>query len=170
MRHLFYFLFFSTFISAQSNDLFDIARSGSVKELMVFYNSNPDIVNHLNRNGSSMLILACYRGNKEVALFLADKVKDINYNSGQGTALMASVMSGNLQILEKLLSLKADTNQKDTTGKTALLYATFFNKNEIAKTLLKNGADINIKDDEGKKALDYAVTNKNTELIILLNK
>ena len=83
---------------------------------------------------------------------------------------MASVMSGNIQIVEKLLSLKADTNQKDTTGKTALLYATFFNKNEIAKTLLKNGADINIKDDEGKKALDYAVTNKNTELIILLNK
>ena len=31
--------------------MFDIARSGSVKEMMVFYNSNPDIVNHLNKNG-----------------------------------------------------------------------------------------------------------------------
>ena len=100
---------------------------------------------------------------------MADKVEDINYNSGMGSALMAAVMSGNLVLIDKLISLKADLNLKDIQGKTALIYAVFFNKNDIVKSLLKAGADKKIADNEGRAALDYANFNKNTELIILLN-
>ena len=164
---LFFLLFANT--QAQNLDVFSISRKGTLDKIQEIYLKNPQSINSISENKSSPLILACYRNNEAVALFLADKVEDINYNSGMGSALMAAVMSGNLVLIDKLISLKADLNLKDVQGKTALIYAVFFNKNDIVKSLLKAGADKKIADNEGRAALDYANFNKNTELIILLN-
>lgn len=167
IKVLFLLIVFS--VNAQVENVFDIARRGTIKQMEMMYKTNPDIINSVDGNKSSPLILASYKGNTEVAFFLADKVKDVNYNSGMGTALMAAVMSGNIQIVEKLIQKKSDLNGKDLQGKTALIYATFFNKNEIVKKLIASGADLKIKDNDGRSALDYANFNKNTELIILLD-
>jgi ankyrin repeat protein len=164
-----FFLFCSCTIQAQTQDIFDISRKGTLEEIKAVFSKNPESINSVTENKSSPLILACYRNNEAVALFLADKVADINYNSGMGSALMAAVMSGNEKIIEKLISLNADLNLKDNQGKTALIYAVFFNKNEVVKLLLKAGSDKKITDNDGRTALDYATFNKNTELIILLN-
>ena len=162
--------FFLAFLAnAQEKTVFDIARSGTLEEIQTIYKKQPEVINSINEKKSSPLILACYRGNEPVALFLAEKVKDINYNSGMGTALMAGVMSGNISILKKLIVSKADLNQADVQGKTALIYATFFNKNEIVRELILAGANKKQKDKEGKTAWDYASFNKNTELVILLD-
>lgn len=158
------------FGNAQEKNVFDIARKGTIQEIQNTYKKNPDLINAVDDKKSSPLILASYRGNTDVALFLADKVKDVNYNSGMGTALMAAVMSGNSAIVEKLIALKANLDLFDQGGKTALIYATFFNKNDLAKLLINAGADRNIKDIDSRTALDYANFNKNTELIILLQK
>jgi len=164
------FLLLSLFANGQEKNIFDIARKGTLQELQNAYKKNPDVINTVDEKKSSPLILACYRGNTEVAQFLAEKVKDVNYNSGMGTALMAAVMSGSNAIVEKLIQIKANLNLSDQGGKTALIYATFFNKNDLAKMLLQANADTNIKDIDGRTALDYATFNKNTELIILLQK
>ncbi|EKT4501901.1 ankyrin repeat domain-containing protein [Flavobacterium psychrophilum] len=165
---LHFLLLFTMFAKAQHKDVFQIARNGTLEEIESLYNSNHEIINTLNDQQYSPLILACYKGNVKVALFLAEKVKDINYNSTSGTALMASVMSGDINILKKLLEHNANVNITDKNQKTALIYACFFNKTEIAKLLLKAETNINHKDNDGKTALDYATFNKNTELIILL--
>jgi hypothetical protein len=162
--------FISFFTKAQKLNVFDVARNGTLTEMEILYKQNPEIINTVDDRKSSPLILACYRANVPVAIFLTEKVKNINYNSGMGTALMAAVMSGNITIIEKLISVKADLNQSDSSGKTALIYATFFNKNEIVKLLIQAGADKKLKDNEGKTALDFANFNKNTELIILLDQ
>ncbi len=164
------FLLFTFLAHTQVKNIFDIARKGNLQEIEEIYKKNPDVINSIDEKKSSPLILACYRGNTDVALFLADKVKDVNYNSGMGTALMAAVMSGNSAIVEKLIQVKANLNLMDQGGKTALIYATFFNKNDLANLLLKAGADRNIKDIDDRTAFDYATFNKNTELIILLQK
>jgi hypothetical protein len=163
------FLLFTFSAIAQDKNVFDIARKGSLQEIETLYKKNPELIDSVDERKSSPLILACYRGNEDVALFLADKVKDVNYNSGMGTALMAAVMSGNAKISEKLIVVKADLNQVDTSGKTALIYATFFNKTDIVKLLIQAGAKKNAKDNDNRTALDYANFNKNTELIILLD-
>ena len=152
----------------QNGSIFDVARKGSLAEIELAYKNDSEIINAIDDNKSSVLLLACYRGNTDVALFLADKVKDINYNSGMGTAVMAAVMSGNITILQKLIACKANLDLSDSNGKTALIYATFFNKNEIVKVLLQAGASKQQKDGDNRTALDYATLNKNTELIILL--
>jgi hypothetical protein len=162
-------LLFCIALQAQNKTVFDVARKGTLSEIQEIYNTNPEIINALNDNKATPLILACYRNNEAVALFLLDKVSNINYNSGMGTALMAAIMSGNKVIIEKLIAKKADLDQKDTQGKTALIYAAFNNNNEIVQMLIKAGANKKLADTENKTALDFAKLNKNTQLIILLD-
>ena len=172
MRNFFqivFFLLLCTSLKAQDKNVFDVARKGSLSEIQDIYKLNPELVNAINDNKATPLILACYRNNEAVALYLTDKVANINYNSGMGTALMAAIMSGNKTIIEKLISKKADLDQKDTQGKTALIYAAFNNNLEITKMLIKAGANSKLADNEKRTALDYAKFNKNTQLIILLD-
>ncbi len=162
-------LLLCTSLKAQDKNVFDVARKGTLSEIEGIYKQNPDLLNAINDNKATPLILACYRNNEAVALYLADKVTNINYNSGMGTALMAAIMSGNKVIIEKLISKKADLDQQDTQGKTALIYAAFNNNLEIAQLLVKSGANSKLADNEKRTALDYAKFNKNTQLIILLD-
>ena len=171
MRHLLllYFFFVTINCHSQEKTVFDVARKGTLSEIQAIYSRNPELVNDVNDNKSTPLILACYRNNEAVALYLLDAVSNINYNSGMGTALMAAIMSGNKVIIEKLIAKKADLDQTDTQGKTALIYAAFNNNTEIVQMLLKAGANKKLADQENRTALDYAKFNKNTQLIILLD-
>ncbi len=162
-------LLLCTSLKAQDKNVFDVARKGTLSEMEVIYKQNLEFVNAINDNKATPLILACYRNNEAVALYLSDKVSNVNYNSGMGTALMAAIMSGNKVIIEKLISKKADLDQQDTQGKTALIYAAFNNNTEIVQMLLKAGANKKLADTENRTALEYAKFNKNTQLIILLD-
>ena len=163
------FLLFYSALQAQDKSVFDVARKGTLTEMQDIFKQNPELINAINDNKATPLILSCYRNNEAVALYLSDKVSNINYNSGMGTALMAAIMSGNIVIIEKLIDKKADLNQTDTQGKTALIYAAFNNNTEIVQMLIKAGANKKLADKENRTALDYAKFNKNTQLIILLD-
>jgi len=162
-------LFFCSALQAQDKSVFDVARKGTLIEMQDIYKQNPELINAINDSKATPLILSCYRNNEAVALYLSDKVSNINYNSGMGTALMAAIMSRNITIIEKLIAKKADLDQKDIQGKTALIYAAFNNSTEIVQLLIKAGADKKLADKENRTALDYAKFNKNTPLIILLD-
>ena len=163
-------LLLCTSLKAPDKNVFDVARKGTLIEMEAIYKQKTELVDAVNDNKATPLILACYRNNEAVALYLTDKVSNINYNSGMGTALMAAIMSGNKVIIQKLISKKADLDQKDTQGKTALIYAAFNNNFEIAQLLVKAGANSKLADNENRTALDYAKFNKNTQLIILLDQ
>lgn len=171
MLKIFYILiaFISFSVMRAQSNVFEIARSGTVVEMEKLYNSDKNIVNATDANGSSPLILATYRGNRNVALFLAEHRANLNYNSPRGTALMAAVMNGDGIVLEKLLKLGANPNLKDKDGKTALILAVFFNKPEVVKILLSHGADKDIRDNDGLSALDYAKRAQDTQMIIKLS-
>ena len=108
MKKLFVFttLLFFFAVTAQEKNVFDIARSGTLTEIQNLNKSNPDLINSLNENKTSPLILACYRGNIEVAKFLIENVKNINYNSDMGTALMAATYKNQPQLVKLLLEKK----------------------------------------------------------------
>ena len=65
------FLLLSLFANGQEKNIFDIAINGTLQELQNAYKKNPDVINTVDEKKSSPLILACYRGNTEVAQFLA---------------------------------------------------------------------------------------------------
>lgn len=161
------FLSFS-FVSAQEKSIFDIARFGTVAEIKELMKQNPDIINQTNDHGFSPLILACYRGNVEVAKFLMDNVKDINYKSGEGTALAGLSVKYNKELVEYLLSKNADPNIADSTGATPLFWAVKFGNKELIELLLKHKADKSKKDSMGMTPFEYALQTNNKEIINLL--
>lgn len=169
---LFFCLIFGlswTSILAQERTVFDVARSGSLQEIEALYQKNPAEIENIDDRGSTPLLLACYRNNEAVAQYLLNHTKNINHNSGMGTALMAAVMANNSNLVAQFIAKKADLDQVDKGGKTALIYATFFNRNPIVKLLVDAGANRNIKDVDSRTALDYATFSKNTESIIYLS-
>lgn len=166
--YIFYFFCFSLFFLAQERSVFDIARNGTFEEMKTLIEKNPEAANALNERSFSPLILACYRGNVEVANFLIDKVDDINYKSSEGTALAALAMNYNKILVEKLLQKGADPNIVDGHGYTPLLWAVKSGQTELAEILLKNGADKNAKDSQGISVFEHAVNTQNQTIINLL--
>lgn len=163
------FLSFS-FVSAQekAKSIFDVARSGTVSEVKELMKQNPDIINQTNEGGFSPLILACYRGNVEVAEFLMDNVKDVNYKSQEGTALAGLSVKYNKNLVEHLLKKNANPNIADSTGSTPLFWAVKFGNKELTELLLKYNADQSIKDSQGITPFEYALQTNNKEIINLL--
>lgn len=159
-----------TFLSAQekAKSIFDIARSGTVSEVKELMKQKPDVINQTNENGFSPLILACYKGNIEVANFLIDNVKDVNYKSQEGTALAGLAVKYNKDLVEHLLKKNADPNITDATGSTPLFWAVKFGNKELTELLLKYKASKSIEDAEGKTPFEYALQTKNQEIINLL--
>lgn len=164
------FFLSASWITAQekTKSIFDIARSGTVTEVKELMKQTPDIINQTNENGFSPLILACYRGNIEVAKFLMDNVKDINYKSQEGTALAGLAVKYNKDLVEYLLKKNADPNIADATGSTPLFWAVKFGNKELIELLLLHKADKSKKDSMGMTPFEYALQTKNKEIINLL--
>ena len=59
----------SSLLVAQDN-IFDVARSGSIDDVKSLMAINSDTINAVNSKGFVPLTLACYRGNTSVALFI----------------------------------------------------------------------------------------------------
>ncbi|WP_300567575.1 ankyrin repeat domain-containing protein [Flavobacterium sp.] len=150
------------------NDVYTISRSGTVEELKAVMKNDPDIINMPNADGNSPLILACYKGNVEVAKFLIQNVKDINFTTPMGTALMAATVKKNTEIVKLLLDNKANPNVTDANGSTALIYAAIFKSYEIAELLVKYKGDDMHKDNRGNSAFDYAILANDDKLIQIL--
>ncbi len=163
-------IFLGAWVAAQekAKSIFDVARAGTVNEVKELMKQNPDIINQTNENGFSPLILACYRGNTEVAKFLIDHVKDVNYKSGEGTALAGLAVKYNRDLVESLLKKKADPNIADTTGYTPLFWAVKFGNKELIEILLRYKADKSKKDSMGMTPFEYAMQTNNPEIINLL--
>lgn len=155
-------------VFAQNGNCFDVARKGNLSEMKMLHANDFNIVNAIDQNGSSMLILACYRGNQEVAKFLIDNQADLNYVSKNGTALMASVVKGELQLVDELLKKGTNPNLTDDNGMTALMYAVQFKNVEMVKKLLSAKANKELKCKQNKTAFEYAVFSNNEEIINLL--
>ncbi len=164
-------LFFCIGFTAKAQDqldIFDIARKGTVTQAKELVKSNPKVVNEHNKDGFTALILACYRGNNEVAKFLVENGSDINGNSDMGTPLMASVVKGNNEMATFLIKKKANLNLADANGMTALIYGVQFQNIEVLELLLKNKADQSHKDKQGKTAFEHATFSGNEKIINLL--
>ncbi|MGI9651720.1 ankyrin repeat domain-containing protein [Chryseobacterium sp. RLHN22] len=159
-----------TIMSAQekAKSIFDVARSGTVAEVKELMKQNPNIINETNENGFSPLILACYRGNTEVAKFLIDHVKDVNYKSSEGTALAALSFRYQKDLVEALLAKNANPNIADVTGTTPLIWAVKTGNEELVKLLLSHRADKNQADSQGVKPFEYAIQTQKNNIINLL--
>lgn len=146
-------------------DVFEVARKGKVDNMMQLYQNHKDSINAINSNGYSVLILACYHNNKEVAEFLIQNVQNINYASELGTALTATIFKNNVLLSKKLLENGANPNITDREGITPLMYAVQFQNADAVELLLSYKADKSLKNNQNKTAFELAVESHNQGII-----
>ncbi|WP_395064499.1 ankyrin repeat domain-containing protein [Flavobacterium sp.] len=163
---MFFLLQFTAF--SQQKSCFDVARKGTLQEIKSMFTANSKIIDSINDRKSSMLILACYYNNNEVAKFLIENKVDLNYVSDSGTALMACIVKGNNEMAKYIIEKKANINLTDANGTTALIYAVNFKNIEMIKLLLDNKADKTKTDKNGKTAFEYAAFSNEQQIINLL--
>jgi len=168
IKYLLIVLLIVNVVFSQNNSCFDVARKGSLSEIKLLFDKDKSIVNAIDDNGSSMLILACYRGNQEVAKFLINNQADVDYISKNGTALMACVMKNEFQLVDELFLKKANLDLTDANGITALMLAVQFKNVEMVKKLVNAEANKGLKCNQNKTAFEYAVFSNSEEIINLL--
>tara|TARA_R110001632_G_scaffold169803_4_gene288857 strand:- start:928 stop:1443 length:516 start_codon:yes stop_codon:yes gene_type:complete len=156
--------------SSYAQDIFEVARSGSVAEMSLIIDSSPQLLLSKNSDGYSPIILASYHSNFPIVKFLVAQGVPLNDDSKYGSPVMAATVKGSIDIVRFLLTQGADPNVVDVNGTSALLYASLFQLNDIAKILLEHDANIALMDNRGNTALDYATMTNNKTLINLLNK
>ena len=164
-----FFLLFAFSISFAQKDVFAVARNGNVLELKELLKSYPECINKINENGYSTLILAIYNNNVDVAKYLLQNVKNINYLSKSGTALMAAVIKENYEFTKLLIEKKVNLDFQDANGQTALIMAINTNNLPIIELLILAKPNVKIRDNYNKEALDYALKTNNQKIINLLN-
>ncbi len=111
--------------------IFDVARKGTVAQMNAILSNAPELMETITPQGFTPLILACYNGNVAVASFLIQHKADVNFNSSNGTALMAAVVKNDKTLTLLLLEAKANVDLQDKNGFTALHYAIQFRNYEM---------------------------------------
>ena len=74
--------------------------------------------------------------NAHSANYLLQNVKNINYLSKSGSALMAAVIKENYEFTKQLIEKKANLDFQDSNGQTALIMA--INTNNIRRCSIPN--------------------------------
>jgi ankyrin repeat protein len=146
-------------------NIYDVARNGSVNDVIVLMKINKDTINIPNDMGYLPITLACYAGNDAVAIYLANETDNLDLSSVNGTALTAAVFKKRVAVVKVLLEAGANPNVGDTNGTTPLHYAVMSQNEELIRLLIKNDADKYKMDKKGKSPLDYALLLKNKNII-----
>jgi len=174
-RNISYILFLVSFLlfesSAQGQNIFDIARTGTVKEMKSYLKINPNQLNQISPEGNSPFLLAAYRGNNEVATLLIEKGADLNSCYSEGSALYALIYKNNIDLLKILL--KKGVNVNDTCQFEQLGYPIHFamilKRYDVISLILKQKIDLTVHDQNNKSIKQLLLEYNDPKLNELFN-
>ena len=144
-----------------------------------------EVVDFLINNGATVDIrsdntgyTALYKsagiGSVPITSLLLSKGANINSEtsrlySNKQTPLHIASENNHIRVVELLIKMRADINNKNVSGNTPLHIASSNRKYyELLNLLLENGADVNIKNEEGNTPLHIASEMLNVALVNLL--
>ena len=163
----------------------DFIRSSKMNydDLLRNYQSGAEDVNHLDVNGSTLLMWMSHQGNTDIVRGLLERGADTNktgfdeYYSGC-SALDAACSRGHIEIVKLLLDHGANIARVNpVSGWTPLIYAAYYNHIEVVKYLLNFMTDEQIRhaglhrrNFYGKPftALNIAIRKKHGEIVTLI--
>ena len=85
------------------------------------------------------------------------------------STLCKAIMSGDVDMVKKLIELGEDVNEK-SLGMTPAIFAARYNKAEILKVLIANGADLKVKCNKGFSITKYAEMSHATEAMAVIKE
>jgi ankyrin repeat protein len=150
--------------SGFTQDVFEAARTGNIKQLKRLIEINPDTLKATNEMGFDPLMIACYRGETKCAQFLVNEGANVNGISPEGNALLAAAYQNNTKLTIFLLNNKAELNRQGPDGNTALMYAVMNQNMKMVQALIKANADLTVKNKDGQTAHSLALSLSNPEI------
>ena len=105
-------------------------------------------------NGDTALMVAAYKGEKDIVAALLDKGAEPNRPGW--TALHYAAASGSLDIARMLLEKSAYIDASAPNRTTPLMMAAGGGQTAMIKLLIEEGADQTIRNDAGMTARDFA--------------
>ncbi|WP_237980245.1 ankyrin repeat domain-containing protein [Bacillus thuringiensis] len=144
------------------------AISGNKEKIVDSIKTNPSAVNEFSDDGWTLLHLAAYFGQKELASFLLESGADIHSrakNENENTPLQAAIANKQSELVAFLIEKGSDVNVIQSGGWTGLHEAALLGNEEIIVLLLKNGANKTIKKNDGKTAYDIALEKGHEHLL-----
>jgi uncharacterized protein len=147
-----------------SQDVFEAARTGNLKQLKTLAKIDKDTVNAVNAMGFNPLMIACYRGQVDAAKLLVAKGADVNARSPEGSALQAACYTNNTELTTFLVKKGADIHVSGPDGNNTLMYAVLNQNEALVRLLVKKGADLSAKNKDGQTAYSLAMTQENTAI------
>lgn len=149
---------------AHSQDVFEAARTGNIRQLKKLIALNKDTIQKMNHMGFDPLMIACYRGQTKCAEFLVQSGADVNRPSPEGSALQAACYQNNAELADVLVKAGANLNVQGPDGNTALMYAVLNQNEKLVKTLVEAGSDLTKRNADNQTAYSLAMTQPNTEI------
>jgi ankyrin repeat protein len=181
-------------------NIYDAAAYGDLGKVKALLKDNPDLIFRKNTEGETALLLAVQMLHKNVVELLLAKGANVNARDNHGqTPLLVVTDFGNLvwgilgtvaseeesqkvdwkkikerrkELVELLLTNKADVNAKDNDGETPLHFAAQEYDKDVAELLLAHKAKINAKNKDGETPLLLAASDghKDVAELLLANK
>jgi len=149
-----------SYTSEQGASFRKAASDGSLEEVKVLLEQNPDLVfskDDYREFGITALHHAASEGHKSVAeLLLARKAKIDVKNAYGLTPLRLAVSHGHKDVVVLLLANNANVNDADYEGDTPLHTAVRGGQKDIVELLLANKARVDSKNKEGTTPLQLA--------------
>ena len=152
-------------------DLIDGSILGNIQLVRRALTSKNTNINVKNKDGYTVLYLAC-RGKKEdIVRLLIESNADVNicHEIDGDTPLMIACSEGYVKITEYLLeSSKVSINDFNKNGWNPLIYASHYGHIQVVKLLIEHHADVNAKGHFGYTALYRGCNTGRYEVIELL--
>jgi len=130
-----------------------------------------NIINSTDSHGHTLLHVAGIRGRADTARFLVESGADITRQTDDDpgfTALILSVLKKHPDVVDCLLQLGADPNQRNNWGFGPLHEASRLGLLGIVKALLSHGADIELEGSDDSTPLCWAVLENHIAVARLL--
>lgn len=159
--------------------LFDVVIHNNFEliRLLLNYGMNPNVVDRDGNTPLSVLIddglrltikEAKEKFLERLVFFLKFRVNVDQQDLEGKTVYHKAVIANSLEVVEKLLTKKADLGIKDKQGRTALHHTQWNGNYKIARWLIAAGANMNEPDNAGFTLLNYAAIFGHVKLVIAL--
>ena len=134
--------------------LFVALRDGSLKSAQVLIDWPKTNVDVRNPNDETPLMMACLKGQADMARRLVARGADVNKTGW--TPLHYAATGGHVEIMRMLLDQNAYIDAESPNGTTPLMMAARYGSDAAVKFLLSAGADPTLKNQLGMTAADFA--------------